>query len=40
VHGFLATPLAADAAPVARGPVKLLILPSGVNKQLQHRRIF
>ena len=40
VHGFLATPLAADAAPAARGPVKLLILPSGANKQLQHRRIF
>jgi len=40
VHGFLATPLAADAAPAARGPVKLLILPSHVRGQLEHRRTF
>ena len=40
VHGFLATPLPTDGAPAARGPVKLLILPSSVHRQLQHRRIF
>jgi len=40
VHGFLATPLSADGAPAARGPVKLLIMPSRVRGQLQNRRPF
>jgi len=39
VHGFLATPLPADGAPAARGPVKL-ILPSGVRRQPRHGPIF
>jgi hypothetical protein len=40
VHGFLATPIPADGAPAARGPVKLLIMPSRVHRQLEHSRIF
>jgi probable HAF family extracellular repeat protein len=40
VHGFLATPIPADGAPAARGPVKLLIMPSRVHRQLEHSRTF
>lgn len=35
VHGFLASPIPANGAPPARGPMKLQSLPSTVHKQLR-----
>jgi hypothetical protein len=40
VHAFLANPLPANAAPLARGPMKLESLPSSVHKQLRHGPYF
>ena len=36
VHGFLATPISPNAAPAARGEVKMNYLPAHVRNQLRH----
>lgn len=40
VHAFLANPLPGSGAPLARGPIKLDKLPSGVQKRLRHGPYF
>ena len=40
VHAFVATPIPANGAPTARGPMKLRSLPSSVHKQLRHGAYF
>ena len=40
VHAFLASPIPANGAPTARGPMKLRSLPSGIHRQLRRGAYF